>query len=368
MKITELELIPIYSTREMGRTGPADPDPSISHHVIVRLHTDTGIVGLGEMSDVDWDLSPPSLGQLEAKLAAVLLGRTPFDLTAIQVALGQHQWDHQVVCGVDIALHDALAKALDVPLHQLFGGKVRDRIPFCYPLARCSNMADVDANLERVRHRLDQGHTAFRYYFGADLDLDEQFLTALRQRWGNTVLLNALDASGLFEVEDAISAIQRLAPFQPNLVEAPVRGRHDAPSEDFIAVRHAVEVPIGEHIASLDIAARLARHDAVDVFNLGIGYDGIAPCLKGFGLAEAFGIKTLHGSTVELSIGTAARAHLMASMPNLTFPCYPAGPLVYQERIVQEPVRYQEGHIIVPDGPGLGMELDEERLAAQRLW
>ena len=130
---------------------------------------------------------------------------------------------------MDIALHDALAKALDVPLHQLFGGKVRDRIPFCYPLARCSNMADVDANLERVRHRLDQGHTAFRYYFGADLDLDEQFLTTLRQRWGNTVLLNALDASGLFEVEDAIAAIQRLAPFQPNLVESPVRGRHDAP-------------------------------------------------------------------------------------------------------------------------------------------
>ena len=368
MKITDLELIPIYSTREMGRTGPADPERAISHHVIVRLHTDAGIVGLGEMSDVDWELSPPSLGRLQAKLAAVLLGRTPFDLTVLQVAFSQHQWDHQVVCGVDIALHDALAKALDVPLHQLFGGKVRDRIPFCYPLARCSNMADVDANLERVRRRLDQGHTAIRYYFGADLDLDERFLTALRQRWGSTVLLNALDASGQFEVEDAIAAIQRLAPFQPNLVESPVRGRHDAPTEDFIAVRRAVEVPIGEHIVSLAIAARFAQHEAVDVFNLGIGYDGIAPCLKGFGLAEAFGIKTLLGSTVELSIGTAARAHLVAAMPNLSFPCYPAGPLVYQERIVQEPVRYQDGHIIVPDGPGLGMELDEEQLAAQQLW
>ena len=63
MKITSLELIPIYSTREMGRTGPADPERAISHHVIVRLHTDTGIVGLGEMSDVDWDLSPAVSGQ-----------------------------------------------------------------------------------------------------------------------------------------------------------------------------------------------------------------------------------------------------------------------------------------------------------------
>ncbi len=368
MKITDLELVPIYSTREMGRTGPADPERAISHHVIVRLHTDTGIVGLGEMSDVPWELSPATVTQLQAKLAALLLGRSPFDLTTLQITLGRQAWAHQVVCGVDIALHDALARALDVPLHQLFGGKYRERIPFCYPLARCRSAADVAANLERVRRCLDQGHTAVRYYFGADLDLDERFLTALRQRWGNVVEINALDASGLFDVETAIAAIQRLAPFQPNLVESPVRGRHDAPTADFIAVRRAVEVPIGEHIVSLAAAARFAQHQAVDVFNLGIGYDGLAPCLKGFGVAEAFGIETLLGSTVELSIGTAARAHLVAALPNVSFPCYPAGPLVYQERIVQEPVRYQAGHIIVPDGPGLGMELDTERLAAQRLW
>ena len=91
-------------------------------------------------------------------------------------------------------------------------------------------------------------------------------------------------------------------------------------------------------------------------------------CRKVFGLAELFGIKTLMGSTVELSIGTAARAHLAAAVPNIDFPCYPAGPLVYYEQIVKERVGYEEGHIIVPDGPGLGVELDEERLAAQRLW
>ena len=54
-------------------------------------------------------------------------------------------------------------------------------------------------------------------------------------------------------------------------------------------------------------------------------------------------------------------------MPNLDFPCYPAGPLVYREQVVKERMRYEEGHFLVPDGPGLGMELDEERLGAQRL-
>ncbi|MAG37537.1 MAG: hypothetical protein CL878_14975 [Dehalococcoidia bacterium] len=368
MKITSLELLPAYSTREMGRTGPADPEPAVSNHVIVRLRTDAGIIGLGEMSDVPWKLTRETLLRLQARLDPLLLDSSPFDLTAIQMALGRQEWEHQVICGVDIALHDALAKALDIPLFQLFGGKFRDRIPCCYPLARCRSAADIAANLERVQHLLDQGHAAIRYYFGADLEMDERFLAELRQRWGSAIEINALDASGLFEVDAAIEAIQRLAPFRPNLVESPVRGRHNAPTEDFIAVRRAVDVPIGEHVPSLAVAARLARHQAVDVFNLGIGYDGLSPCRKAFGIAEAFGIRTLLGSTVELSIGTAARAHLVAAMPNLSFRCYPAGPLVYREQVVKDPVRYEAGQIVVPDGPGLGVELDEERLAAQRLW
>ena len=134
-------------------------------------------------------------------------------------------------------------------------------------------------------------------------------------------------------------------------------------------MKQAVDVPISEHSSEASVAVRLAQHEAVDIFNLGVGYSGMTACQKTFGLAELFGIKTLLGSTVELSItGTAARAHLAAAMPNLDFPCYPSGPLVYYEQVVKERVRYEEGHIIVPEGPGLGVELDEERLAAQRLW
>ena len=367
MKITGLELIPVFSTREMGRTRPSDPEKAISEHVIVFLHTDAGITGLGEMSDINFSPTPAAVVDLQARLEPLLVGKRPFDRTAIQVALGQQEWEHQVVCGVDIALHDAIGKALDVPIYQLFGGKYRDRIAFAYPLAPCGVEADVDANLARIERLQEQGHPTIRYYFGVDLDLDERFLTELRTRWGDGVEINALDASGRFDVETAIEVIRRFTPFKPNLVESPVKGRHNAPVEDFIAVREAVEPPISEHVAEASVAARLARHGAVDVFNVGIGYEGMTACQKVFGLAEIFGIQVLSGSTVELSIGTAARAHLIAAMPNVDFPCYPAGPLVYQEQIVKERVRYEAGHIVVPDGPGLGMEVDEERLKAQML-
>ena len=368
MKITSLELIPISSTREMGRRSPADPEKAISHHLVVLLHTDAGITGLGEMSDVGWELSPASVGELHTRLEPLLIDKSPFDLTRIQIALEEREWAHQVVCGIDIALHDALAKALDLPLYQLFGGKCRDRIPFAYPLAPCVDEVDISANLDRVARLLEDGHPTIRYYFGADLAADERFLSALRQRWGDRVELNALDASGRFEVDEAIEVIRRFAVFEPNLVESPVKGRHQAPVEDFIAVREAVDLPISEHVAEPAVAARLARSKAVDVFNLGVGYAGITSCRKLFGLAEAFGIETLVGSTVELSIGTAARAHVAASVPNLDFPCYPSGPLVYREQIVEEPVRYEQGHILVPEGIGLGVVLDPKRLEELRLW
>ncbi len=370
MQITSLELIPVFSTREMGRTSPSDPEKAVSHHVIVRLHTDARITGLGEMSDVGFALTRNAVEMLHARLEKLLVGRDPIDLTAIQVALAEHSWEHQVLSGVDGALYDAVGKALDAPVYDLLGGKYRDRIPFSYPLARCRTEPDVDANLGRIERLLDQGHSTIRYYFGADLDLDEQFLGELRRRWGDDVQINALDASGLFEVEEAIEAIRRMAPYRANVVESPVKGREHAPVEDFVAVRKEAVLPIGEHVAAFSsgIAAELARHDAVDVFNIGVGYEGLTAARKLFALAEAFGITTLLGSTVELSIGTAAAAHLLAAVPNLSLPSYPAGPLVYHERVVKEPVRYEEGHIIVPDGPGLGVELDEEMLAAQRLW
>lgn len=367
MKITELELVPVYATREMGKSSPADPEKAVSEHVVVFLRTDAGITGLGEMSDINFSPTADVIADLRSRLSPLLVGQDPFNITAIQVALYAHTWEHQVTCGIDIALHDAVAKALDVPLNQLFGGQVRDRIPFAYPLAPCASDADVTSNLERIERLQGLGHPTVRYYFGRDLESDERFLTQLREKWGDAVEINALDASGRFDPDDAIEIINRFAQYRPNLVESPVKGRHNAPIEDFVKVREAVDVPISEHVGENEVAARLASGGAVDIFNTGPGYIGLTSAKKMFGLAEVFGIQALLGSTVELSIGTSARAHLASAIPNIDYPCYPSGPLVYQEQICKERVLYEAGHIVVPDGPGVGVEIDEDKLRAQTL-
>jgi len=367
LQITGLELTAVQTVREMGRSKPADPEKASSTHVVVCLYTDADIVGLGEMSDLNWSVSAAALAALKARLESILVGGSPFALTALQMALAQQEWEHQVLCGIDIALYDVLAKALGVPLYQLFGGKVRERVPFAYPLAPCNDEADVEANLLRLERLLAQGHRAVRYYFGQVLDEDERLLREVRRRWGDVVELVALDASGRFNVSEAVEVVQRFAEFEPGLFESPVKGRHNAPVEDFLAVKEHTRLPISEHVADFAVASRLAGHGAIDVFNTGLGYAGIAACRKVFAVAEVFGVSALMGSTVEMSIGTAARAHLAIAVPHLAFPAYMAGPLVYTEDVVVESVRYEEGRIAVPEGPGLGVVLDRERMERLKL-
>src|SRR5688572_12218205 len=101
MKITSLELIPIKTTREMGVSSPSDPTRVISHHVIVLLHTDEGITGTGEMSDVPFKVSRKLVADLQAKLEPLVVGKEAFEMTKIQTALVAHPWDHQVTAGID---------------------------------------------------------------------------------------------------------------------------------------------------------------------------------------------------------------------------------------------------------------------------
>ena len=367
MKITALELTPVRTHREMGRRAPSDPEPAESRHVVVQLHTDAGVTGLGEMSDVPWELDTGSAVRLQAALEPLLLGADARERGPLLEELSRHPWDHQVLCGIDMAVHDAVARELGVSLAALLGGAFRDRVPFAYPLSCCRDEADVAANLDRVERRLGEGHGAFRYYFGMDLDRDESLLDRARSRWGDGMTLTALDASGRFSPADAIAALKRLAPFGPAVFESPVQGRHRAPAEDFLAVKAEIDVPISEHTADEATALRLARAGAVDVFNTGLGYAGIEPCRRTFSMARQFGLQALMGSTVEMSIGTAARVHVAAATANLDHGCYMAGPLVYHEDVAVEPVRYEEGQVLLPDGPGLGVELDPKRLRDLRI-
>jgi muconate cycloisomerase len=106
----------------------------------------------------------------------------------------------------------------------------------------------------------------------------------------------------------------------------------------------------------------MIRANAVDVFNITIQSGGIYQAKKLFDLAEAAGLKCLISTTQEMSIGTAANAHLAAVIPQLHYAGDPVGPLLYVDDVVTEKLRYDGTRLIIPQGPGLGFEIDPNLL------
>lgn len=211
---------------------------------------------------------------------------------------------------------------------------------------------------------IKQGMCNFRYYFGHDFGLDEMFLAEAFRRHGDQFRLVSLDASGRLTVKEFLRGYRRLSKFEFEMVESPVN-RDDL--QGIAEVRRRIDHPVSEHIRSLEYGRRAICYRAVDIFNISITVaGGITYAKKLSALAESADLACLIGTTQELSVGTAAGAHLGVSMANLSFVSNPTGPLVYTEDVVQGTLRFDRGYLYPPQGPGLGVKVDQERLACLR--
>lgn len=367
MKITDVRLTVVGIPRHTG---------FVSKHVIVELMTDEGLTGIGEMSDFS-HLPKFSLDvtDLTATLKSILLGKNPLDLSLINQELSAsfpemmfyYEKGNFVRNGVDAALHDLSAKALGISVADLIGGRLKEKIKVCFPIFRHRFMEEVEENLEVVRKRFQQGFDVYRLYVGKNLDADEAFLDGVRQEFGSKVTIKSLDFSHLLDWKDAWRAVKRLSAYDVQLVESP------AFQNDFEGLRHfrlKVDLPVSEHVWSFRQQSEMIRHDAVDIFNISpIFIGGLTSARKAAAAAEVAGKGCLLGTTQELSVGTAAMAHLGSSLVNLNYTSDPTGPELYMSDIVKEPVRYENGYLLVPerDKPGLGMELDWEQIERYRV-
>ncbi|MFC5653606.1 mandelate racemase/muconate lactonizing enzyme family protein [Paenibacillus solisilvae] len=367
MKITDLKLDVVSIPRHTG---------FVCQHAIVRIMTDEGVTGLGEMSDFS-HLPKYSVDvrDLEHTLKLQLVGRDPFDIVAVNRDMGDmfpetmyyYEKGTFIRCGVDIALHDLAGKALGVNISSLLGGRVRDKLKVCYPIFRARTMMEVEANVNVVRARLAQGFDVFRLYAGVNPDADEAFLDAVTREFGSRVTIKSLDFSHLLDWKSALRVTKRLAPYGVQLVESP------ATRNDFEGLRNfrmAVDLPVSEHVWSFKQQHDMIRYDAVDIFNIALIFiGGFGAARKAASAAEAAGKGVLIGTTQELSLGTAAQAIFGAGLTNLTAISDPTGPELYVNDVAAEPVRYENGYLLVPDAskPGLGIDIDWSKVERLRV-
>lgn len=342
-------------------------------HVIVEIADESGLVGLGEMSDFQHlPMYHVDVPELERTLAALLVGSDPRQANVLDARLREafpsapSLYDKASVirCGVDIALWDLRAKLLDVGVAELLGGRVRSELPIAYPIFRAQRPDDVERNLATVSDLVGRGFSRFRVYVGRDLDLDARFLEACVDRFSDGIALKSLDFSNLVSAHEAIRFIERTSGIRYEFVEAPARA---GDLEGLRRVREQTSVPVSEHAVGEAHALALVTGGAVDVLNVGLFVlGGITGARRVLALASAAGIPCLIGTTQELAIGTAAAAHLGTCSPEVTIVSDPVGPLLYRRDVVAEPLEFRDSALVPPAGPGLGVELSPELLDAAR--
>jgi muconate cycloisomerase len=361
--IARVDLTPVTSPRAAISCG----------HVIVQITCDDGSVGVGEMSDFQHlPMYHVDVADLERTMNGLLGGRDPRDANLLDELLresfpsSETLYDKASVirCGIDIALWDLRAKLLGVNVGELLGGRVRDALPIAYPVFRQQAAADVETNLEVVDGMLARGFRRFRVYVGRDLGLDRRFLEACADRFGERISIKSLDFSNLVTAQAAARFIDETRDIGYEFVEAPSK------AGDLAGMRYVREhtgVPVSEHAAGERSALALVAAGAVDVLNVGLFVlGGITGAMRVLGIARAAGIPCLIGTTQELAIGTAAAAHVGTCSPEATAAGDPVGPLLYRRDVVREPLEFRDSSLVPPAGPGLGVEISPELLAAAR--
>ncbi len=341
-------------------------------NVLIWIHTDEGLTGIGESSFVPGggvsEEAPESTRTLiDAYLAPTVLGEDPFDIERI------HQKMDSVVprnlvakSGIDLALWDLMGKAVGQPAYKLVGGAVSTKILCTYTLS----IDTPEKMAEEASFRKSQGYKTLVVKIGRNPDDDIQRLRLVREAVGDAVNLR-LDANEAYWPDQAIGLIRRMEPYRPEFVEEPVK-RWDL--EGMAKVARSVGTPISsdESNSSLDSVLRIIRTGAAGIINIKISKNGgLYRSRKIAVVAEAAGIPCIVGGANTYEVGRQACRHFaistaQAQMGMGSEGCAPASQSKVDDVtkciITYEDVTKGDGLVGVLPGPGLGVELDEEKV------
>lgn len=333
--------------------------------VLVELETDDGLVGIGE-SPVVWAGRPEATVALIEAVRALVLGQDPFEHDILRrriyaetglAHLGT-QGASWALAGIDTALWDLVGRATGQPLHRIWGGAWRTTSPFYadIPPAAPSEMAhDAVEWIERGFRTL-----YLKVGFGADTDVAR--VKAIREAVGPAPRIR-VDANQAWAPGAARAIIQRLAPFQLEYVEQPTLA---ANLDEMAALRLMSPIPILAHEASLTVEGSLnvIAHQAADALQLDPRFDaGINGARTAALIAETAGLPVVTHTFGELGVATAAMLQIHAAHRNFVLDNQTYYWNLEDDVIVGGLLPWSGCELSVPTGPGLGVDLDPDRVA-----
>lgn len=365
MKITSIESTPVAVPLVRDRIiSGGRGTHSRSPFLILQVHTDAGLVGLGEVSCTPgWsgEDSVTAKHVISSYIEPVLVGADPQAPESLWPAINGAVAGHQFTkAGVEMALWDIAGKAAGLPVYRLLGGPVRTEIPTKFSVTG----TEPDHAASVAVWATEQGFTAMKVKVGrGGVEADLARVAAVRAAIGDDVVLG-VDANGGWSRSEAIQAGRRLQEHGVSFIEQPVAARDLTAMAE---VRSRVEVPVvaDESAGTTEDAAALAAAGACDILSIYVGMSGgIAPARRIAAVAAAFGLGWTLGSNMELGVAMAAHMHIATATLGLDarVPTDILSPFYYEGDVLTEPLDIRAGVAVAPSGPGLGIELDEASL------
>jgi len=341
---------------------------------LVRVETDEGLVGFGEAcpayeftGDTLWTVQDV-IGEY---LGPAVIGKDPFQLEAIVHCWERELWTvgNQAACAaLEMALWDLQGKALGRPLYDLIGGRTRDGLVEVIAWG----WDEPEALADKTRRMRAEGITVFKIKVGDLPERDEQRVAAVREAAGPDARITVDANQGWLDAKTAVRAIRLLEPHGIEFAEQPVR-MDDLEAARFVRAHVDVPIALDETVRGPREALAAAKAGACDIFVVKLmKTGGILNALKVNAIAEAAGISIMMGNMGESSLGLAAHFHLNVALANAThcdadLPWRPGG---YSRDIgsgLRAELRDGVSTVLVPQAPGLGIALDEDAIAAQRV-
>jgi L-alanine-DL-glutamate epimerase-like enolase superfamily enzyme len=332
---------------------------------IVRLTATDGSIGLGNI-----DPSPgysvesieQSLAALRERLAPLVSGLDAGNPQRLVAAMdGALDGYLDAKAAIEMAAVDLLARRLGIPVHQYLGGAVVDELRFNAWIG----ILPPDEAAAEARKWFDKGFRSAKIKVGGGIAADRDRVGAVRAAVGPTMALRA-DANAGYSVEDAIALGRLLEPFELQLLEQPVADDNLA---GMARVRQSIGIPVMADESITDHASLIAviRAQCADIVKLKVmKQGGFLTCRRMLETASAAGMKVVIGHGFGLGINTVAEIMLACTSTSVLEGLECVGPLKTADDIVTAKLDLSSGRLALPGGPGLGVELDDAKVARYR--
>ena len=369
MKITKLELIPFTKPRKgpRARQTPAWME-KLPQGLFLKMYTDEGIIGYGDSgsSALNYTGNTPEtvMGYLKTVGPAVLLGEDPTRIAYLISRMERYaKYSGQAMGIVDCALHDIVGKMQGVPIYRLLGGLTVDKSPMGMIVTTKSPEEAAQRSVDALKAgfksiKLKTGHLS-----QTTIEQDIANLEAIREAIGYEARLG-IDANGGWEYFQALHALKQMEKFNLFMAEQPVPWKE---IDNLARLRQKVGTPIGADESATDLAhlIEIIEKDAADLLFIKLAkVGGIVQAQKWSAIAEAAGLPVMCGAVPSSAFETAWQVHFLVSNEWVTHMEHEnlgvTGPMT--DDIAKNPPKVENGYMYPPDGPGLGLELNEELL------